>query len=123
MYGSIRLDDATMARRVQWLKAIQEWQEEFVGSLSAREFVDCILADLLGQSVFVFTPSGDLLRLPKVSTAHGPLAIISVLFWLDVNSPLHLVSRCQHCWCWHSDEMRRPWWSLSLAADHAHSTV
>lgn len=64
--GSVRLDDATMARRVQWLKAIQEWQEEFVDSLSAREFVDCILDDLLGQSVFVFTPSGDLLRLPKV---------------------------------------------------------
>lgn len=58
-----------MARRVQWLKAIQEWQEEFVDSLSAREFVDCILDDLLGQSVFVFTPSGDLLRLPKVAFA------------------------------------------------------
>ncbi|KAK9788004.1 hypothetical protein WJX73_010672 [Symbiochloris irregularis] len=66
--GRLRLDDATMARRVQWLKAIQEWQEEFVDSLSAREFVDCILDDLLGQSVFVFTPSGDLLRLPKGAT-------------------------------------------------------
>lgn len=67
--GSVRLDDATMARRVQWLKAIQEWQEEFVDSLTAREFVDGILDDLLGQSVFVFTPSGHLLRLPKVVAA------------------------------------------------------
>lgn len=31
-----------------------------------REFVDCITDDLLGQGVFVFTPSGAPMRLPKV---------------------------------------------------------
>ena len=56
-----------MAKRVQWLKAIREWQDEFLDHVSAAEFVDCILADLMGKSVFVFTPLGDLLRLPKVS--------------------------------------------------------
>ena len=70
----MRLDEATMARRVQWLKAIREWQDEFVGHLSAAEFVDCIIGDLMGKSVFVFTPLGDLLRLPKVRC--------STPFWL-----------------------------------------
>ena len=55
-----------MARRVNWLNSIRDWQQEFVGSLSAREFVDCITDDLLGQGVFVFTPSGAVMRLPKV---------------------------------------------------------
>ena len=55
-----------MKRREHWLKSIIEWQREFVDSLTAREFVDGITDDLLGRGVFVFTPSGDLLRLPKV---------------------------------------------------------
>lgn len=45
-----------------------------------REFVDCITDDLLGQGVFVFTPSGAPMRLPKVRASpalpavqwHGP---------------------------------------------------
>lgn len=56
-----------MARRINWLNSIREWQSEFVNSLSAREFVDCITDDLLGRGVFVFTPSGEVMRLPKVS--------------------------------------------------------
>ena len=61
-----KLDRDVMKRREHWLKSIIEWQQEFMHSLSAREFVDGITGDLLGRSVFVFTPSGDLLRLPKV---------------------------------------------------------
>ena len=34
---------------------------------AASEFVECVTDDLLGQSVFVFTPSGEVVRLPKVS--------------------------------------------------------
>lgn len=33
---------------------------------AASEFVECVTDDLLGQSVFVFTPSGEVVRLPKV---------------------------------------------------------
>ena len=55
-----------MARRINWLNSIRDWQSEFVNSLSAREFVDCITDDLLGRGVFVFTPSGEIMRLPKV---------------------------------------------------------
>ena len=46
------------ARQVAWLSNIREWQEEFLGVLTAEEFVDTITGDLLGRRVFVFTPSG-----------------------------------------------------------------
>lgn len=64
--ASARLDQDVLKRREHWLKSIIEWQREFVDSLTAREFVDGITDDLLGRGVFVFTPSGDLMRLPKV---------------------------------------------------------
>lgn len=67
-YGGLKLDQQVMARRINWLNSIREWQSEFVNSLSAREFVDCITDDLLGRGVFVFTPSGEVMRLPKVHT-------------------------------------------------------
>ncbi|EIE19013.1 hypothetical protein COCSUDRAFT_31311 [Coccomyxa subellipsoidea C-169] len=62
------LNNSVMARRINWLNSIREWQSEFVNSLSAREFVDCITDDLLGRGVFVFTPSGEVMRLPKGAT-------------------------------------------------------
>lgn len=63
-----RLDAQTMSRRINWLNSIRQWQEEFVGTLTAQEFVACVTDDLLGQGVFVFTPSGQVMRLPKGST-------------------------------------------------------
>lgn len=45
--------------QVGWLNAIREWQEEFVGNMTSREFVDTITRDLLGSRVFVFTPKGE----------------------------------------------------------------
>lgn len=64
----IRLDPQSMSRRINWLNSIRQWQEEFVGTLTAQEFVACITDDLLGQGVFVFTPSGQVMRLPKGAT-------------------------------------------------------
>ena len=55
-----------MTRRVNWLNSIREWQRDFLGSLDAREFVDCVTDELFGKGVFVFTPFGDVMRLPKV---------------------------------------------------------
>ena len=46
------------ARQVAWLSNIREWQEEFLGVLTAEEFVDTVTGDLLGRRVFVFTPTG-----------------------------------------------------------------
>jgi (p)ppGpp synthase/HD superfamily hydrolase len=62
------LNNADFALRVGWLNAIREWQEEFVGNMSSREFVDTITRDLLGSRVFVFTPKGEIKNLPKGAT-------------------------------------------------------
>ncbi|ONL97905.1 Putative GTP diphosphokinase RSH1 chloroplastic [Zea mays] len=58
----ICLNNTDFALRIGWLNAIREWQEEFVGNMSSREFVDTITRDLLGSRVFVFTPKGEFLR-------------------------------------------------------------
>ena len=63
-----QLGDEATARRVNWLQSIRHWQEEFLGSVSATEFVEVIQSDLLTQTVFAFTPAGDILRLPKGAT-------------------------------------------------------
>ncbi|KAL2621760.1 hypothetical protein R1flu_001965 [Riccia fluitans] len=65
---SENLNDAEIARRVSWLNSIREWQEEFVGNMTSREFVDTITGDLLGSRVFVFTPKGEVKNLPKGAT-------------------------------------------------------
>ncbi|XP_057846427.1 putative GTP diphosphokinase RSH1, chloroplastic isoform X3 [Cryptomeria japonica] len=65
---SISLNNDDIARRVSWLNAIREWQEEFVGNMSPREFVDTVTVDLLGSRVFVFTPKGEIKNLPKGAT-------------------------------------------------------
>ena len=65
-YGTLKLDPQTMARRINWLNSIRDWQAEFVGTLTAREFVACVTDDLLGRGVFAFTPFGEVMRLPKV---------------------------------------------------------
>ncbi|KAK6941028.1 TGS protein [Dillenia turbinata] len=62
------LNNANIALRIGWLNAIREWQEEFVGNMSSREFVDTVTRDLLGSRVFVFTPRGEIKNLPKGAT-------------------------------------------------------
>jgi len=47
--------------QVSWLKSIRDWQEEFVGNMSSREFVDTVTGDLLSSRVFVFTPKGEVI--------------------------------------------------------------
>ncbi|XP_021763215.1 putative GTP diphosphokinase RSH1, chloroplastic [Chenopodium quinoa] len=61
-------NNSNAALRIGWLNAIREWQEEFVGNMSSREFVDVITRDLLGSRVFVFTPRGEIKNLPKGAT-------------------------------------------------------
>lgn len=65
---TVCLNNANVARRISWLNAIREWQEEFVGNMSSREFVDTVTRDLLGSRVFVFTPRGEIKNLPKGAT-------------------------------------------------------
>ncbi|KAL1550264.1 putative GTP diphosphokinase rsh1, chloroplastic [Salvia divinorum] len=65
---TVGLNNANIALRISWLNAIREWQEEFVGNMSSREFVDTVTRDLLGSRVFVFTPRGEIKNLPKGAT-------------------------------------------------------
>eukprot|EP00897_Mesotaenium_endlicherianum_P006140 jgi/Mesen1/5554/ME000280S04685 len=67
-WGGNCANNADISRRVSWLNSIREWQEEFVGNMSSREFVDTITGDLLGSRVFVFTPKGEVKNLPKGAT-------------------------------------------------------
>ncbi|XP_044503075.1 putative GTP diphosphokinase RSH1, chloroplastic isoform X2 [Mangifera indica] len=65
---TVCLNNANIALRISWLNAIREWQEEFVGNMTSREFVETITRDLLGSCVFVFTPRGEIKNLPKGAT-------------------------------------------------------
>ncbi|KAJ3683685.1 hypothetical protein LUZ60_013912 [Juncus effusus] len=64
----VQFNHTGMALRIGWLNAIREWQEEFLGNMSSREFVETVTRDLLGSRVFVFTPKGEIKNLPKGAT-------------------------------------------------------
>jgi (p)ppGpp synthase/HD superfamily hydrolase len=51
-----------------WLNAVKDWQKEFVGSVTAQEFVETVVGDFLPRTIFVFTPDGTLVSLPKGAT-------------------------------------------------------
>lgn len=65
LYKQGLTDPEEIKRRVDWLRSIQEWQAEFS---SSREFVDAVTRDLLGGRVFVFTPKGRIINLPRGSS-------------------------------------------------------
>ncbi len=65
LYKEGLTDPEEIRRRVGWLRSIQEWQQEFS---SSREFVEAVMRDLLGGRVFVFTPKGRIINLPKGAT-------------------------------------------------------
>lgn len=51
---------------LNWLKNLIEWQEELTDS---TEFYEFFKIDLFHAEIFVFTPKGDLISLPKGATA------------------------------------------------------
>ena len=62
------LSRGVVARQVHWLHSMRDWHHEFVANLSASEWVETVVGDLLRGGVFVFTPEGDFVNLPKGST-------------------------------------------------------
>jgi len=48
-----------------WLKKILEWQHETDNS---KEFIENVTGDILSEEVFVFSPAGDVIELPKGAT-------------------------------------------------------
>lgn len=45
---------------------LEKCQKELGESMSARDFFECVRESLLSQSVYVFTPTGESVELPKV---------------------------------------------------------
>ena len=57
--------DEKADKKIIWLRQMLEWQKEVEDS---REYIDLIKVDLFPDEVYVFTPRGDVLSLPKGAT-------------------------------------------------------
>ena len=53
-------------QKFAWLRQLVEWQGELA---DPHEFLDAVKVDLFPDEVFVFTPQGDVINLPRLSTA------------------------------------------------------
>ncbi|WP_407690240.1 RelA/SpoT family protein [Salisediminibacterium beveridgei] len=54
----------TMDQKLSWFREILEWQND---ANDAQEFMESLKIDLFSDMVFVFTPKGDVIELPKGS--------------------------------------------------------
>ena len=52
-------------KKLYWLRQILDWQNE---TKDSKEFINSLKVDLFSDEVFVFTPKGDILDLPKGAT-------------------------------------------------------
>jgi GTP pyrophosphokinase len=57
--------DAVLEAKMAWLRQMMDWRRELV---DAQEFVDSLKTDLFPEEVYVFTPKGDVVELPRGST-------------------------------------------------------
>ena len=64
-YKEVGKREALPTDRLSWLKNLVEWQEEVKDE---QEFEKALKIDVFGDRVFVFTPKGDVLDLPKGAT-------------------------------------------------------
>ncbi|MDL2205882.1 bifunctional (p)ppGpp synthetase/guanosine-3',5'-bis(diphosphate) 3'-pyrophosphohydrolase [Eubacteriales bacterium OttesenSCG-928-N13] len=55
----------TLDNKLYWLRQILDWQNE---TRDPGEFMDALKMDLFSDEVFVFTPKGDVISLPKGAT-------------------------------------------------------
>lgn len=54
-----------MQKELEWTNDILEWQKE---SVDAEDFVQALKVDLFSDTVFIFTPKGDVYEFPRNST-------------------------------------------------------
>jgi GTP pyrophosphokinase len=57
--------DTNLEAKVSWLRQATEWRDDVA---DARQFVDSLRSDVFGERIYVFTPKGDIVDLPKGST-------------------------------------------------------
>lgn len=62
--GSPRERDKKFDEKLAWLRRILEWQQEVNDE---SEFMESLKTDLFEDTVFIFTPKGDVIELPKGS--------------------------------------------------------
>jgi GTP pyrophosphokinase len=65
-YKEGSVTDKELEEQMRWLRQILEWQEDLT---DPREFMQSLKVDLFQHEVFVFTPKGDLKKLPSGSTS------------------------------------------------------
>ncbi len=64
-YKEGRKTSYDMDKKLAWLRQLLEWQND---SSDARDFMETLKIDLFTDEVFVFTPKGDVIDLPKGAT-------------------------------------------------------
>ena len=64
-YKEGRKTSYDMDKKLAWLRQLLEWQND---SRDAKEFMETLKIDLFTDEVFVFTPKGDVIDLPKGAT-------------------------------------------------------
>jgi GTP diphosphokinase / guanosine-3',5'-bis(diphosphate) 3'-diphosphatase len=57
--------DSYVEAKVAWLRRLMEWRDEVV---DAQEFVESLKSDVFREMIYVFTPTGDIIELPKGAT-------------------------------------------------------
>jgi len=62
--GTVKQDEE-FDKRMSWLREMLEWQKELS---DPKDFMESLKLDLFHDEVFVFTPKGDVVRLPLGST-------------------------------------------------------
>ena len=58
-------DDKAFDKKLYWLRQILDWQSE---TRDSHEFIDGLKTDLFSEQVFIFTPKGDIIDLPRGAT-------------------------------------------------------
>lgn len=58
--------DLKYEQKVAWLRRLMSWRDEVE---SAQDFVDSLKSDVFQEHIYVFTPQGDIVELPKGATA------------------------------------------------------
>eukprot|EP00803_Ostreobium_quekettii_P008952 evm.model.scf_2596.2 EVM.evm.TU.scf_2596.2 scf_2596:6758-9520(-) len=66
--SSLVIKEDSFTKYKTWLQSLKAWQDEVGGKMSARDFVECVTEDFLVQSVYVLTPAGEVVQLPKGAT-------------------------------------------------------
>ncbi|MEI3428812.1 MAG: bifunctional (p)ppGpp synthetase/guanosine-3',5'-bis(diphosphate) 3'-pyrophosphohydrolase [Christensenellales bacterium] len=58
-------DDKAFDRKLYWLRQILDWQGE---TRDSHEFIDGLKTDIFAEQVFIFTPKGDIIDMPRGAT-------------------------------------------------------